>query len=81
MNKTMWERVKAIHPYVNSCEISIDGGTKETYETKTRIGGKWDVLLENLGLSPVDTIKFLVLFVVQDSNFREIEKQFYDKFL
>ena len=78
-NKTMWERVKAIHPYVNSCEISIDVGTKETYETKTRIGGKWDVLLENLEfITTIDTIKFFSFsFVVQDSNFREM-KQFYD---
>ncbi len=78
-NKTMWERVKAIHPYVNSCEISIDAGTKETYETKTRIGGKWDVLLENLEfITTIDTIKFFSFsFVVQDSNFREM-KQFYD---
>ena len=78
-NKTMWERLKAIHPYVNSCEISIDAGTKETYETKTRIGGKWDVLLENLEfITTIDTIKlFSFSFVVQDSNFREM-KQFYD---
>jgi len=78
-NKTMWERVKAIHPYVNSCEVSIDAGTKETYETKTRIGGKWDVLLENLEfITTIDTIKFFSFsFVVQDSNFREM-KLFYD---
>lgn len=78
-NKKMWERLKAIHPYVNSCEISIDAGTKETYETKTRIGGKWDVLLENLEfITTIDTIKFFSFsFVVQDSNFREM-KLFYD---
>lgn len=78
-NKKMWERVKAIHPYVSSCEVSIDAGTKETYETKTRIGGKWDVLLENLEfITTIDTIKFFSFsFVVQDSNFREM-KLFYD---
>jgi len=77
-NKKMWDRLKAIHPYVNSCEISIDAGTKETYETKTRIGGKWDVLLENLEfITTIDTIKFFSFsFVVQDSNFREM-KLFY----
>jgi len=78
-NEKMWNRLKAIHPYVNSCEISIDAGTKETYETKTRIGGKWDVLLENLEfITTIDTIKFFSFsFVVQDSNFREM-KLFYD---
>ena len=78
-NKKMWERVKAIHPYVKSCEVSIDAGTKETYETKTRIGGKWDVLLENLEfITTIDTIKFFSFsFVVQDSNFREMNL-FYD---
>ena len=78
-NEKMWERVKAIHPYVKTCEISIDAGTKETYETKTRIGGKWDVLLDNLQfISKIPTInRFSFSFVVQDSNFREM-KQFYD---
>jgi hypothetical protein len=75
----MWERVKAIHPYVKTCEVSIDAGTKETYETKTRIGGKWDVLLDNLKfISKISTInRFSFSFVVQDSNFREM-KLFYD---
>jgi organic radical activating enzyme len=78
-NKQMWERLKAIHPYVNSCEISIDAGTKETYETKTRIGGKWDVLNSNLEfITKIPTIKFFSFsFVVQDNNFKEM-KLFYD---
>ena len=78
-NEKMWNRLSAIHPYVKTCEISIDAGTKETYETKTRIGGKWDVLLENLKfITTIDTIQFFSFsFVVQDSNFREM-KQFYN---
>ena len=73
-NKEMWKRVKAIHPYVNSCEISIDAGTKETYETKTRIGGKWNVLLENLKfITQIPTLKWYCFsFVVQDSNYKEM---------
>ena len=73
-NEKIWERVKAIHPYVNSCEISVDAGTKETYETKTRIGGKWDVLLENLQfITQIPTIKWYCFsFVVQDSNYKEM---------
>lgn len=78
-NEKMWNRLKAIHPYVKTCEVSIDAGTKDTYENHTRIGGKWDVLLENLEfITTIDTIKFFSFsFVVQDSNFREM-KQFYD---
>jgi len=78
-NEKMWERLKAIHQYVNSCEISIDAATKETYETKTRIGGKWDVLLDNLEfITKIPTIKsYSFSFVVQDTNFREM-KDFYN---
>jgi len=78
-NEKMWNRLIKIHPYVKTCEISIDAGTKETYETKTRIGGKWDVLLDNLKfISKISTInRFSFSFVVQDSNFREM-KLFYD---
>lgn len=78
-NKEMWNKLSAIHPYVKSCEISIDAATKKTYETKTRIGGKWDVLLKNLEfITTINTIKFFTFsFVVQDTNFKEM-KQFYD---
>jgi hypothetical protein len=78
-NKEMWESMSAIHPYVRTCEISIDAATKETYETKTRIGGKWDILLENLKyISTIKSLRSIKLsFVVQESNFREM-KQFYD---
>lgn len=78
-DEKMWNKLKAIHPFVKSCEISIDAATKETYENKTRIGGNWEVLLENLEfITKIDTIKFFIFsFVVQDTNFREM-KQFYE---
>ena len=44
----LWERMNSIHPYVKSCEISIDAATKDTYENKTRIGGKWEIRLQQL---------------------------------
>lgn len=73
-NESMWEKMKSIHPYVNSCEISIDAATKETYETKTRIGGNWETLIENLHfITKIPTIKFYSFsFVVQDSNYTEM---------
>ena len=78
-NKKMWDSMKNIHPYVFSCEISIDACTKDTYETKTRLGGNWDDLMDNLKF--IETIPKLVKikpsFVVQQSNYKEI-KLFYD---
>ena len=78
-NKAMWESMKEIHPYVTSCEISIDAATKDTYENKTRIGGKWDELIENLKF--ISTIPKLQRikpsFVVQQRNYKEM-KLFYD---
>ena len=69
-NKEMWDSMPNIHKYVKSCEISIDAGTKETYENKTRIGGNWDNLLSNLKfISEIKTLGIIkTSFVVQDTN-------------
>lgn len=74
-NSTMWDSMPNIQKYVRSCEISIDAGTKETYETKTRLGGNWDVLIENLKF--ISKIKSLIdiklSFVVQANNYMEMK--------
>ena len=74
-NKKMWDSMKAIHPYVATCEISIDAGTKYTYENKTRIGGNWDELMDNLKfISTIETVKIIrTSFVVQKSNYKEMK--------
>ena len=73
-NKEMWDSMKAIHPYVRSCEISIDAATKHTYENVTRLGGNWDSLISNLKF--ISTIKELesikCSFVVQQTNYMEM---------
>ena len=71
----IWEKMKNIHPHVKLVEISIDAATKDTYENKTRLGGKWDVLMENLEfIKTIETIRVVMLdFVVQKANFREME--------
>lgn len=78
-NMKMWDSMENIHPYVKTCEISIDAGTKETYETKTRINGNWDELIENLKF--IATLPHLKRikpsFVVQAHNYKEM-KLFYD---
>ena len=73
-NKEMWDSMKAIHPYVKSCEISIDAATKHTYDNITRLGGNWDSLISNLKF--ISTIKELesikCSFVVQQTNYMEM---------
>jgi sulfatase maturation enzyme AslB (radical SAM superfamily) len=79
-DKKMWDSMKSIHPFVKSCEISIDAGTKNTYENITRIGGNWDELIDNLHfIATITSLKKIkTSFVVQESNFKEM-KIFYDK--
>lgn len=72
--KEMWDSMPSVHKYVGTCEISIDAGTKETYENKTRIGGNWDTLINNLNFISTLPISVKTSFVVQDSNYMEMEK-------
>jgi MoaA/NifB/PqqE/SkfB family radical SAM enzyme len=72
-NQLNWSKLKKIHPYVKSAEISIDAATPETYKVVRR-GGKWDLLLRNLEfISTIDSLKSIILsFVIQNENYREI---------
>jgi MoaA/NifB/PqqE/SkfB family radical SAM enzyme len=72
-NKEMWDSMPNVHKYVHSCEISIDAATKETYENKTRLGGNWDNLIDNLKFISTLPISVKTSFVVQDSNYMEME--------
>ena len=78
-NHSNWSRMKNIHPFVKSAEISIDAARQDTYENVTRIGGKWDSMIENLVyISNLPTLERVVLsFVVQRENYREMH-EFYD---
>jgi organic radical activating enzyme len=72
--ETLWNKLYKIHPYVKTCEISIDAATKNTYENVVRLGGDWNKLIDNLEfITNIKTIKrFTFSFVTQDSNFREM---------
>lgn len=72
--KEMWDSMPNIHKYVKSCEISIDAATKDTYENKTRIGGDWDKLMNNLKfINTIPNLKYIkTSFVVQWLNYREM---------
>jgi MoaA/NifB/PqqE/SkfB family radical SAM enzyme len=73
-NKDMWDSMPNVHKYIHTCEISIDAGTKETYETKTRLGGNWENLINNLKfISTLPNMSVKTSFVVQDSNYMEME--------
>ena len=71
--KEMWDSMPNVHKYVKSCEISIDAGTKDTYENKTRLGGNWENLLNNLKFISTLPISVKTSFVVQDCNYMEME--------
>jgi wyosine [tRNA(Phe)-imidazoG37] synthetase (radical SAM superfamily) len=73
-NKKNWDMMKNIQPYITEVEVSIDAGTKDTYENKTRLGGDWDILMKNLKfISTINTIKSLrISFIVQKDNYTEM---------
>ena len=77
--RKLWETMTDIHPYVKSCEISIDAATKDTYENKVRIRGDWDKLMDNINfIKTIPTLKTIRFsFVTQRSNYKEM-KLFFD---
>lgn len=76
-NKTMWSKMKNVHPYIKSAHISIDAATEETY-TKVRLGGKWSMLQSNLKFlseEVVPNFEFIICsMVVQKSNYKEMNQ-------
>ena len=78
-NESNWSKMSNIHKFVNSCEISIDAASKEVYENRTRLGGKWDDLVNNLKfISKLPNLETVVLsFVVQKSNLEDFDKFYY----
>ena len=80
-----WKKIENAHPYIKSVEISIDAATRDTYENKVRLNGKWDILMDNLDfISSIQTIKLLrCSFVTQLDNYkemREFAELIYEKF-
>lgn len=73
LDEKLWNQMKA-SPYIKTIEVSIDAGTKDTYENKTRLNGKWDKLITNLKfLSKQNTInQFICSMVVSKYNYKEM---------
>jgi MoaA/NifB/PqqE/SkfB family radical SAM enzyme len=74
LTEKMWNSMNA-KEMIDDIEISIDAGTKETYENVTRLNGNWDNLIENLRfLSTVKTIKLKVFsMIVTEYNYKEMK--------
>lgn len=73
-----WDKLFKIHSNLHNCRISLDAGTKETYETETRLGGNWDVLMDNCKFlneraKEFKNFKIHFDFVVQQSNYKEMK--------
>jgi MoaA/NifB/PqqE/SkfB family radical SAM enzyme len=73
----MWDKIKNIHDNLGYIRISYDAAQKHTYENVTRLGGKWDLLLENCDFLNARQIEYPNMklsydFVVQNDNFREM---------
>ena len=73
-----WYKIHKIHNNLQNCRISFDAGTKHTYETKTRVGGNWDILLENCKFlnersKEFKNFKLHFDFVVQYDNYHEMK--------
>lgn len=69
----MWSNLTHIRHLIKTIEISIDASNKETYEIIRR-GGNWETLISNLEfISKIKMNDIRVSFVVQDSNYMEME--------
>ena len=79
----LWNSISKVHNNIRQMIFSFDAGRKDTYETKTRLGGHWDQLVSNVDYVYSQAINFPQKrwgknfamthnFVVQTCNYREI---------
>jgi MoaA/NifB/PqqE/SkfB family radical SAM enzyme len=73
LNEKMWNSLSHIHDLIQTIEISVDASKEETYNIVRR-GGDWKTINENLKfISKINLTNKRVSFVVQDTNYREME--------
>jgi len=72
LTKEMWDKINKLHNVIESITISIDASTKETYKIIRR-GGNWDTLMENLKFISKLNCFLYFSFIVQDTNYKEME--------
>lgn len=73
LTEKMWNSLNS-KPYIKTIEISIDAGTKDTYENITRLNGDWDRLLDNIKFLSKQTSISTMIFsmVVSEYNYKEM---------
>lgn len=73
LNEKMWNSLQS-KKYIKVVEISIDAGSKDTYENITRLNGDWDKLIENIKfLSTQNSIVHMTFsMVVSQYNYKEM---------
>lgn len=73
LTEKMWQSLKS-KPFIKFIEISLDAGSKDTYEKITRLNGDWDKLLDNIKfLSTQSEIsKMFFSIVVSKYNYKEM---------
>jgi len=73
LTEKMWDSLQA-KPFIKTIEISVDAGTKDTYENVTRLNGDWDKLIENMKfLSKQSSISNMIFsMVVSQHNYTEM---------
>lgn len=73
--KKMYHRHSELFEKLDVLNVSIDGATKETYESLRR-GGSWKKIVENLEtikqLKSEHSFQFILHFVVQAENYHEM---------
>lgn len=73
--KKMFAKNKSLFENLETLNLSIDGATKETYETLRR-GGSFEKIIENLefirSIKKSFNFKFILHFVVQQKNYKEM---------
>jgi hypothetical protein len=74
LNETMWNMIKKATPFIKTIEVSIDAGTKDTYENKTRLNGNWDILMDSLKfLSTIKSVNTCIFsMTVSKHNYKEM---------
>ena len=73
LNEKMWNSLSHIHDLIKTIEISVDASKEETYNIVRR-GGDWGTINKNLKfISKIDLRDKRVSFVVQDTNYTEME--------
>jgi hypothetical protein len=74
LTEKMWDSLNS-KSYIKTIEISLDAGTKDTYENITRLNGDWDKLIDNIKfLSNQSSISTMIFsMVVSENNYKEMQ--------